>query len=198
MAKRTRGNVIEKLRPEEAQSVLCRLLDLRPDLRPELERIAGEMLGRVSFAEIADGVALALRSITMDQMRDRAGRHAGGYTEPREAALRLMEEAVQPFLDDMLRRRALGRDAEAQEICQGMVLGLYRMRGKMQSHDVLQWCPDFPSEHARWTVRLWSGDADEAQDKRRRPAPHRTLPREFVEKHVAEWAERPWLKRDST
>jgi hypothetical protein len=198
MAKRTTSDVIEKLSPEEAKDVLLRLLDVRPDLRPEVQQIVGEILAKISFEEVAAGVEAALRSITMDQMRDRAGRHAGGYTEPTEAALRLMEEAVQPFLDDMLRRRALGRDAEAQEICQGMVLGLYRMRGKMQSHDVLQWCPDFPSEHARWTVRLWSGDADEAQDKRRRPAPHRTLPREFVEKHVAEWAERPWLKRDST
>jgi hypothetical protein len=187
MGMRTRGDVIEKLRPEEAQSVLCRLLDLRPDLRPELERIAGEMLGRVSFAEIADGVALALRSITMDQMRDRAGRHAGGYTEPREAALRLMEEAVQPFLDDMLRRRALGRDTEAQEICQGIVLGLYRMRGKMQSHEVLQWVTDFPSGHAWWVFKVWSEETTKGHGRERTVTRQRWLPREFVATFIPEW-----------
>jgi hypothetical protein len=66
MAKRTTSDVIEKLSPEEAKDVLLRLLDVRPDLRPEVQQIVGEILAKISFEEVAAGVEAALRSITMD------------------------------------------------------------------------------------------------------------------------------------
>jgi hypothetical protein len=187
MARKKPGDVIEKLRPEETRDVLRRLLAARRDLMPEVERLVDEALARVLFKNIADRVEQALRSITLDEMRDRAGQHAGGYTTPKEAALHLMEEAVRPFQEDMLRRRELGREVEAMELCKGIVLGLYRLRDRMGSHEILQWCAAFPSEHARWVVKLWNGDADEGRGNRRRTAPRRTLPREFVEKYVPEW-----------
>lgn len=98
-----------------------------------------------------------------------------------------MEQAVQPFLGDLLRRRALGRDAEALEICKGVVLGLYRMRGKMQSHDVLQWNADFPSGHAWWVFNVWSEEAVRGRGRERPVTRRRWLQRESVERYVSEW-----------
>lgn len=187
MARETGSDLTEKLTPEGAQDVLRRLLVARPDLRPEVEQVVGEMFAAASFEKVADGVEAALRSITMDAMVGRSGRHAGGYTEPKEAALELMEQAVQPFLGDMLRRRELDRDTEALEICKGVVLGLYRMRGKMGGHDVLQWCPDFPSGHAWWAFNLWSEESVQGRGDRRSVTRKRWLAREFVEKFVPEW-----------
>lgn len=39
----------------------------------------------------------------------------------------LVEEAVAPFIEDLARRTELGRRAEAVALCQGTLLGLYRL-----------------------------------------------------------------------
>jgi len=49
---------------------------------------------------------------------------------------------VEPVLDDLKRHIELGLEAEALEICKGMVLGLYRLNERVRG-DVLGWAPDF-------------------------------------------------------
>ena len=39
----------------------------------------------------------------------------------------MVEEAVAPFIHDLARRLELGRRAEATVLCQGTLLGLYRV-----------------------------------------------------------------------
>src|SRR2546430_12263331 len=46
----------------------------------------------------------------------RAGSHEWGYVEPSEAAWEILEETVEPVLDDMKRHIELGLEAEALEI----------------------------------------------------------------------------------
>ncbi|MCH8242359.1 MAG: hypothetical protein IH897_07095 [Planctomycetes bacterium] len=90
----------------------------------------------------------------LDELGSRAGKHSWGYTSPTEAAWELLEERVSPFIEDMKRQLELGLDAEALEMCKGVVLGLYRVRNE-QGDDVLQWAPDFPAETAAHAVTTW-------------------------------------------
>ncbi|MBI1893327.1 MAG: hypothetical protein HYS14_04375 [Candidatus Rokubacteria bacterium] len=184
------GAVLDHLKPDEAAEVLRRLLAAHPDLADEAERTARSVLGEVTFEEIANEVEDAVRAPHLDDLNGRAGRHEGGYVEPTEAAWAILEEAVEPFVEDMKRRTALGLEPQALEICKGVVLGLYRVEhGK--GGGVLEWAPDFPAEAAGNAVEVWYRGGDRVKKRARRTASggHRGFPREFVEQVVPEWAE---------
>jgi hypothetical protein len=135
--------VLDKLQPGEAALLLERFIAAHPDFRNEAERIAHSVLGGVSFCEIADEVEDAIRQFDLDDLNSRAGAHSWGYTEPTEAAWELPDEALQPFIEDMKRHLGLGLQDEALEICQGIVLELYRVRDESED-EFLGWAANFP------------------------------------------------------
>ena len=140
-------SVLGNLKAEEALDVLHRLLATHPNLKKEAESIARSLLGEVNFEEIADEVQEAVSALDFDDLNARAGHHGQGYVEPDEAAWEILEEAVEPFTVDIMRRIALGLEADALEICKGTVLGLYRV-GHSGGGPVAEWAPDFPAEAA--------------------------------------------------
>ena len=184
-------SVLDNLKAYEALEVLNRLLATHPNLKKQAESIACSLLGEVNYEEIADEVAEAISALDFDDLNARAGRHEGGYVEPDEAAWELLEEAVEPFTADIKRRIGLGLEADALEICKGMVLGLYRV-GHSGGGPVAEWAPDFPAEAAGDAIDVWlaPGPAKRAsmsgprRKARKRPA----FPQEFVEE-VSEWGE---------
>jgi hypothetical protein len=185
-------SLLDGLKPEESRAILQRLLAAHPDLRAEVERIARSVLGAVSFEDIADAVEDAVRALDLDDLHGRAGRHSWGYVEPSQAAQDLLEETVDPFLEDM--KRLLGRrlPSEALEICKGIVLGLYRVRGR-DADEFMGWVPDFPEEHAVWVVDVWRAGGDEGKAARQlQPLSGKgpLLPKDFVDQFVPEWT---WL-----
>ena len=151
---RKKASVLDRLRPEEAQTVLWRLLAAHRELRAEAQQIAKSLLSEVEFEWVADEVEEAVRDLGLDELGSRAGKHSWGYTSPTAAAWELLEERVSPFIEDMKRQLELGLDAEALEMCKGVVLGLYRVRNE-QGDDVLEWAPDFPAETAAHAVTTW-------------------------------------------
>lgn len=183
-----RVSVLDRLTPGEAAIVLRRLLAAHPDFVDEAEQIARSLLGEVSFESVADEVEHAVRSLDLDDLNSRAGSHAWGYTEPSEAAWELLGEAVDPFLDDMQRQMELGLEAEALEICKGVVLGLYRLHKERSGNAVLDWAPDFPAETAAHVVDTWrTGGDTRKRVAQRAPRKRPGFPQDFVEKFVPEW-----------
>ncbi len=110
---RKKASVLDRLRREEAQTVLWRLLAAHRELRSEARQIAKSLLSEVAFEWVADEVEEAVRDLGLDELGSRAGKHSWGYTEPSEAAWELLEERVSPFIEDMKRQLELGLDAEA-------------------------------------------------------------------------------------
>ena len=182
---RKKASVLDRLRPEEAQTVLWRLLSAHRDLQSEAQQIAKSLLSEVEFEWVADEVEEAVRDLGLDELGSRPGEHSCGYTEPSEAAWELLEEYVSPFIEDMKRQSELGLDAEPLEICKGVVLRLYRVRNE-QGGDVLQWAPDFPAEIAAQAVATWreGGDKKTAGRGRRR---QRVFPPDYVMEFVPGW-----------
>jgi len=190
---RSRGKIafLDGLKPEEAQAVLARLLTKRPALAADAERIARSLLSEVSFAPVADKVEMAVRGVRVGALRGRAGRQEWGYVEPDQAALDLLTEAVDPFLEDMKRKLHLGLAAEALEVYKGIVLGLYRVHKKRT--ELLEYAAEFPEEHAAWVVDIWRAGGDEDKAARRaRPLAGSgpAFPQDFVKQFVPEWG---WL-----
>jgi hypothetical protein len=178
--------LLEQLQPGEAALVLSRLLAGHPELLPEAEEIARSTLSEVSFESIASEVEDSIRQLSLDDLDGQAGRHSWGYTEPTEAAWQLLEEAVEPFVEDMKRHLGLGLHEEAFEICKGIVLGLYQCRDA-DGDEFLGWAEDFPAEAAGNAVAEWMG-AGKRGSSGNQPGPNRVLLlREFVDKHAPEW-----------
>lgn len=158
--------------------------------------MARSLLGEVTFESVADDVERSLRSLDLDDLGGRAGRHRGSYTTPTEAAWELLQEAVDPVLANMKRQMELGLEADALETCKGLLLGLYRIRG-MKGDEFLGWAPDFPADAAAHAVRILAGREDAKRTKGNGHAGPRLDP-EFADKRVPEWrdlitraAERP-------
>lgn len=172
--------ILERLSGVEAASILNRLLDRHPELRSEAETLAAEALSDISLWAVAEEVEWAVLQFDYDDLNGRAGRHSWGYVEPAEAAWELLEEAVQPFIDDMRRLLELGLEEQARELCQGILLGLYRVRDN-SDNDILNWAPDFPPEEAGDALDVWANFGRTGRKAGRR------LPPEFVAEHIPEW-----------
>lgn len=177
-------SVLDRLEDAEAHCLLRRLLAAHPDLRAGAEQMARGLLGEVSFESVADDVEQALRSLDLDDLGSRAGRHGGGYTPPTEAAWELLQEAVDPFLSDLKRQMELRLDTEAVEVCKGILLGLYRIRDT-RGDEFLGWAEDFPFEAAADAVRVLAEGNQKGAAEARRAQPK--FDGAFVNRHVPEW-----------
>lgn len=141
----------EKLRTEEAAAVLNHLLNKHPELKPEAEEIATQMISAVSSEDIAEEVYLEITGVDIEAVSGRAGSHSWGYVEPGEAATELLTEAVEDRVEEMKRSLELGLLAPAEALCVGIVQGLYRARDVV-SDGALGWAVDFPAEEAGFVV----------------------------------------------
>jgi hypothetical protein len=74
-----------------------------------------------------------------------------GYVDPAEAADEFLNEALQPFLDDLQRRAGLGMASAAAEVAAGIIRGLYNCR-EASSETLLEYAPDYAPEHASVVV----------------------------------------------
>lgn len=141
-----------------------------------------------SSERIAAQVEDALHMVDDDDVYARSGRHDRGYIDPGEAASACLEEAVQPFLDDMRQRISLGLDEQALVIAQGILLGVYHVRNNT-GNAALELAPEFPVAMA-WRVRNAWGRCGLSVKPARGARGARRIPIEFVEKFVPEW---DWL-----
>lgn len=178
---------LDRLSGEEAATVLRLFLERHPELQKEMESLATSVIGDVSIETIADKVENALRSLDLDDLNSRAGRHAYGYVEPTEAAWELVEEEVTPFLDDIKRRAESGQFDAALATCVGVVLGLYRLRNS-GGDPFLGWAADSPDEMAGEAVVTLRKALRKAKTASGGPQGSTSLPAIFRET-AREWVE---------
>ncbi|HKZ20353.1 MAG TPA: hypothetical protein VJQ57_09600 [Acidimicrobiia bacterium] len=147
------------------------------------------LLSGSSLETIADEVDRAIATLGIEDLHGRAGRHEWGYVEPTEAAWEILEEAIEPFVEEIRRRIELGLEKDALEICKGVVLGLHRVeQGKVGG--LVEWAPDFPTEAACGVIETWRKarrprTAAAADAGRSRGA----FPQQFMTRLVPEWQE---------
>jgi hypothetical protein len=178
------------LKPREAEELLRRLIESEPRLRERAEEIAQTLFAEVSCEKIAGEIEDAVRGIDADDVSARAGGHSWGYVEPGEAAAELLDEALEPFLEDLKRRRELGQDDQALEVCKGVVLGLYHVE-QGEECEVIAVAPDALSEEAGSAVSLWREGGKDVKARRRGPrkrAAERTFPGEWAKRFVPRWS----------
>ena len=184
-------HLLERLKPDEAAAVLRRLLAVHPDLSSEAEEIARSLLHEVHYEEVAAEIEDEIRALDYEDLNARAGSHEWGYVEPSEAAVEILEETVEPSLEDLKRHLELGLEAEALEICKGLVLGCYRL-SEREGGDVLGWAPDFPGEAAGNALEVWYTGGNDPKNRKRGERKRPSLPPDFLSL-VPKWV--PMIER---
>lgn len=138
--------VLSALSAEEKAAVLDELTGADPRIEVAAAAAAVSRLGAASVNDVAARVEDALRALDQVDLAARAGPTRYGYTEPTQAAWELLEEALEPWLDDIIRRAGLGLADAAISIAIGSIGALRRVEGCDHDQLLLSWVPDFPAE----------------------------------------------------
>jgi hypothetical protein len=178
--------VFDKLDSAEAASVLRELMDRHGELRSETEAIAMDRLSAILPLSGADDVEDAVLQFDYHDLNSRAGSHSWGMPNRPRLLRNFWRKPVEPFVDSMKRYLEMGLEDQARQFCQGILLGLYRVRGG--DNDILNWAPDFPGEAAGHALEIWTKTdgtegAGAPADKRRR-----RLSTDFEQQHMPDWS----------
>ena len=109
---------------------------------------------------MAEDVADELRALHLSQLADRAGpQWGGGYVDPHDAADEMLDEIVQPYLDDLERRARIGAVQAAREIGFSVLMGLYACRDEDDNDRVLTHAgmPDAVDNLGSQAIRVMKG-----------------------------------------
>jgi len=172
-------NLLSKLTGEQALDVLQRLSDGKGAVGDAVLAEAERVLAAVDVEEIANEVFEQLDMIDVQDCWDKAGRHRDGYTGPEEAAVQLLEEELQPFVDQVERYHSMGMTKQEQDYCMGVILGTYRYEKESKS-EFKDWCVDIPVECAGCLLDEWR--------ERNRAASATTAMDEFIRQRCPDWA----------
>ncbi|HYS49891.1 MAG TPA: hypothetical protein VEM36_14065 [Xanthobacteraceae bacterium] len=175
-------DVISKLTPDQALQIVERLTRKGGKIREAVVTEAMNILTEIDVAETADEVFNGLGSIDVQECWDRSGSSRDGYTSPDEAAAEIIDEELQPFLDQIERYHELRMFEQEAAYCMAVILGIYRYERESKS-EFTAWSADVPSECAGFLLDNWR--------KRNRDPARLDAMHEFIRERCPEWAK--WL-----
>jgi hypothetical protein len=171
--------MISKLTREQAVKIIERLDRQGGKLREAVLTETMNVLTEIDLDATADEVAAVLESIDVRDCWDRSGGSRYGYTSPDEAASELIEEELQPFIDQVEHYHEMGLPEQETVYCMGVILGLYRYERESKS-EFRQWCEDIPAEYGGVLLDKW---------RERSPGgPSIDTMHEFIRARCPEWA----------
>ncbi len=173
------ADFISNLTGEQALQILRRLADKGGSLAETVRDEAKDILAVVDIDETAEEVFFYLDCIDVHDCWDKSGPSRHGYTSPDDAAAELIEEELQPFLDQPDRYHDLGMAEQERDYCMGIVLGAYKYEHESKS-EFKSWCTDIPLEYVsdlldRWRARKHNPSASVEMN-------------EFIRRRCPEWA----------
>ena len=172
--------LIGKLTPEQARRVLARLFRKRRDLREAIQVEMRQVLTEIDRDQTANQVFIVLDSIETEEDRGRSDASCAGRASAADAAADLIEEALQPFFDQIERYHELGMLDEESTYCRAVILGAYR------------YAQDAGSEMAGWPVDIVIRCADRllGQWRQRNGDQSRVKAmQDFMRRHCPAWAQ---------
>ena len=170
--------IIDHLSPADARSILKSLADSDEALAQRIAEMATARLRGVDPEEVAAVLYDELDALEVEEVWNRAGPKRHGYVDPGEAADEMIEEALKPFLDELRKYQELGMNTEANRMCMGLLLGLYRFEDE-SSNEFKNWAPDAPSIFAEAVVEAWKAGSPSQTDVK--------VLKTFVEDELGGW-----------
>ena len=173
--------IIDHLSGSDALSILRILAGSDEELAARIVEIATTYLSGVDPEEVATLLYDDLNFLEVEEVWDRAGETRYGYVEPGEAADQMIEEVLKPFLDELAKYQKLGMNTEANRMCMGLLMGLYRFERDSVS-EFKDWAPDAPIIFAETVVGAWKDGAPSQADV--------AAVKSFIEDELGRWGAR--------
>jgi hypothetical protein len=185
MSQQSPHDVIAQLSPEDALAVLKALARRDAEAAATIAEIAYDYLQGVELEEIAFTLYEDLELLRVEEVWDRAGPTRHGYVDPAEVAYNMIEEVLEPHLEQLTKYQKLDMRSEAQQLCMGLLRGLYRFDQESES-EFKDWAPDAMPAYSQDVLQAWKrGQPDQAERQR-------------VETFLAEHLKRWRLRLDRT
>jgi len=173
--------IIDHLSPTDALSILRTLAEGDEQLAARIAEVATARLRGVDPEEVAAVLYNELDALEVEEVWDRAGPTRHGYVDPGEAADGMIEEVIEPFLEELEKYQALGMNSEANGMCMGLLLGLHRFKRESTS-EFKDWAGDAPSIFADAVLDAWKAGAPSRADV--------AAVRAFIEDELFGWGAR--------
>ena len=180
-----KNDMFNKITPEEALGILKRISKTDNKIKRKIIDLAEDLFRNVNIEEICKNVYYALDGIDVHELWDRAGARSDGYTSPENMAVEMLEEALEPFHQELFRLFDLNMSQEAKLYCMGILKGIYRYEEDSGS-EFKDWATDVPGECFGYLLSEWKKRCNNKKDEKEM--------KNFLSKECHNWYE--WeLKR---
>ena len=98
-----KDDIFNKISPNEAFEILKQIAKTDKKIKTRIIELARDLLRNVDVEAVCDDVFGALDGIDVHELWDRAGSKTDGYTSPEDMAVKMFEEALEPFLQGLYR-----------------------------------------------------------------------------------------------
>lgn len=141
MTKKQDQIFLSTLTSDQTQRVFTHLLQANQKLIPIAAAIAREILSDVNEDEISERVCVALSELDVRDLWQESGKTRYGYVDPYDHSYEMMEEKIEPFLDEM--GRSLDREMveDALACCRGIIKGICVYMSE-EAGDFADWAMD--------------------------------------------------------
>ena len=146
--------IIDQLSLHDAIAVLKTLADSDPQLAGRIAEIAMEQLRGIDPDDVAAAVLQDLDFLEVEDVWDQAGASRDGYRETDEVADEMIDNALEPYREDLTRYQRLNMLEEATYICMGIISGLYLFEHESSS-EFKDWAVDLSVIYAEDTLKKW-------------------------------------------
>lgn len=155
--------IINNLSPADALAILRKLADSDKTLAARVAEVAMEHLSGVDPEEVAAVLHAELNWLQVEEVWDRAGPTRHGYVDPGEAADEMIEEVLEPFLEELEKYQELGMSVEARRLCMGLLAGFYLFEHESTTQ-FKEWSGDAPGIFAETVINAWKAGAPSKAD----------------------------------
>ena len=87
--------------PSEALEILKQIAKTDKKLKKRIIELAEELFRNVDVEAVCEEVFDELDAIDVHELWDRAGPKTDGYTSPEDMVVKMFEEALEPFLQEL-------------------------------------------------------------------------------------------------
>lgn len=182
-AKKGRNRIVEiidQITPDQGVFILRKLWNSSPDVRMKIETEIKKELKTIDYNEVASEVQSSLDMLEEDELYDRSGTSRKGYHSPDDMAVIMVEEALEPYQEQLKRYFEMEMYKEAMEYCKGILKGLYEYE-KNSNSKFSEWARDVPIEMFGWILREWK--------KKNKEKSYQVEIDEFITKECNEWSD---------
>ncbi|WP_027371367.1 hypothetical protein [Desulfovermiculus halophilus] len=135
--------IVTALTETQKAELIRRLHDRGGKVRQALLEEARNVLKNVDSHEVVEEVFMDLDMIQVETLWDNSGPTRDDYISPEDEALDLMEEELEPHVQQVWDYLQFDMQAKARTYLQGILLGLYRFDHESRS-EFKNWAVDIP------------------------------------------------------